>query len=89
MKFGINILNFGPGAIPQALGRWARFAEDLGYHFVMISDHVAITPEIQNLYPAPFYDPFILLRWIAAITKKVELGTTVAGKSMGNAFDLV
>lgn len=78
MKFGINILNFGPGANPQSLGRWARFAEDQGYHFVMISDHVAITPEIQKLYPVPFYDPFILLGWIAAITKKVELGTTVA-----------
>jgi probable F420-dependent oxidoreductase len=77
MKFGINILNFGPGANPESLERWARFAEDTGYHFVMISDHIANTPDVQALFPAPFYDPFILLGWIAAITKRVELGTTV------------
>jgi probable F420-dependent oxidoreductase len=77
MKFGINILNFGPGANPESLEGWVRFAEDAGYHFIMISDHVAITPDVQALYPVPFYDPFILLGWIAAITKRVELGTTV------------
>jgi len=77
MKFGINLLNFGPGANPANFERWARFAEDLGYHFVMISDHLAITPDVQASYSVPFYDPFILLGWIAAITKRVELGTTV------------
>jgi probable F420-dependent oxidoreductase len=77
MKFGINILNFGPAANPASLERWARFAEDTGFHFVMISDHMVNTPDVQALYPVPFYDPFILLGWIAAITKRVEIGTTV------------
>lgn len=77
MKFGINILNFGPGTNPASLERWATFAEEVGYHLVMISDHVAVTPDVQAQYPAPFYDPFITLAWLAAITRKVELGTTV------------
>lgn len=77
MKFGINILNFGPGTTPASLERCARFAEDVGYHLVMISDHVVITPDVQAQYPAPFYDPFITLAWLAGITRKVELGTTV------------
>lgn len=77
MKFGVNIPNFGPGASPSVLGRWAQLAEALGYHFVMISDHVAVTPDVQAQYPAPFYDPFITLAWLAGITQKVELGTTV------------
>ena len=77
MKFGVNILNFGPGASPKSLQRWAQFAEEVGYHLVMISDHVAITPDVQVEFPAPFYDPFMSLAWIAAITDKVELGTTV------------
>jgi hypothetical protein len=34
MKVGVNILNFGPGACADALGRWASLAEDLGYHSV-------------------------------------------------------
>ncbi len=77
MKFGVNILNFGPGTSPGSLARWAEFAEGLGYHLVMISDHVAITPDVQAQYPAPFYDPFITLAWLAGTTRKMELGTTV------------
>jgi probable F420-dependent oxidoreductase len=57
--------------------RWAKFAEDTGYHLAMISDHVAITPDVQELFPGPFYDPFISLGWIAAQARKIEIGTTV------------
>jgi probable F420-dependent oxidoreductase len=77
LKFGVNIINFGPGASPEALQRWAQFTEDTGFHLAMISDHVAITPDVQELFPSPFYDPFISLSLIAAITSKIELGTTV------------
>jgi probable F420-dependent oxidoreductase len=77
VKFGVNILNFGPGATPENLRRWAEIAEELGYHFIMISDHVANTPEVERLFPAPFYDPFILLAWLCEVTTKVEIGTTV------------
>ncbi len=66
-----------PGATPDALARWSQLAEALGYHFLMISDHVAITPDVQAQYPAPFYDPFVALSWLAGSTRKVELGTTV------------
>ena len=31
--------------------RWARFAEDVGFHLIMISDHVAVTPDVQALFP--------------------------------------
>ena len=41
MKVGVNLLNFGPGATPDSLSRWTEVAETLGYHLVMISDHVA------------------------------------------------
>lgn len=78
MKFGINIINFGPGANPESLGRWLLFAQELGFHQVMISDHVAITPDVQEGFPAPFFDPFISLSWLAGMSKEVELGTTVA-----------
>ncbi len=77
MRFGINILNFGPGASPASLRRWVQFAEQVGFHLVMISDHVAITRDVQVEFPAPFYDPYIALSWIAGWTKKIALGTTV------------
>ncbi len=77
MKVGVNLLNFGPGADPDALLRWTQIAESLGYHFVMISDHVTITPDVAQIYPAPFYDPFLSLAWLAAQTRSIEIGTTV------------
>src|SRR6058998_760215 len=78
MKFGINILNFGPGATPENLKRWAQFAESSGFHALLISDHVAVTPDVAAQYPAPFYDPFTCLAWIAGFTSCIEIGTTVA-----------
>lgn len=77
MKVGINLINFGPGASPDSLARWAELAEALGYHLLMISDHLAITPDVAARYPAPFYDPFTGLAWLAGLTRRVELGTTV------------
>jgi probable F420-dependent oxidoreductase len=77
MKVGINILNFGSGATPAVLARWAQIAEALGYHLIMLSDHVANTADVQRLYPAPFYDPFVTLGWLASQAPGLEIGTTV------------
>src|SRR5262249_48752788 len=77
MKFGVNLISFGPGASPESLSRWAAFVENVGYHFLMVGDHVAITPDVQGRYPAPFYDPFTTLGWLAGQTRRVELGFTV------------
>ncbi len=77
MRVGINLINFGPAVSPETLVRSAELAEALGYHLVMISDHVAITPDVQARYPAPFYDPFMALGWLAGRTRRVEIGTTV------------
>jgi len=77
MKAGINLLNFGPAATPDSLARWTTLAETIGFHLVMVGDHVAVTKDINGLYPAPFYDPFTTLSWLAGKTTKIELGTTV------------
>ncbi|WP_329104867.1 TIGR03619 family F420-dependent LLM class oxidoreductase [Micromonospora sp. NBC_01699] len=77
MKLGLNIRNFGPAATPDNLRAWARFAEDTGFAVVMMSDHVAPTPDVQAIYPTPFYDPFTTLSWLAAQTRTLELGTSV------------
>jgi hypothetical protein len=78
MKLGVNILNFGPGGSPDSLRGWARFAEQAGFSIAMISDRGPLTPDVQALYPAPFYDPFVTLAWLAGQTEHIELGTTVA-----------
>jgi probable F420-dependent oxidoreductase len=77
VKFGFNIINFGHGATPESLKREALWAESVGFQLVMVSDHVAITPDVARSYPAPFYEPFTTLAWLAGITNQIELGTTV------------
>jgi probable F420-dependent oxidoreductase len=78
MKVGINLLNFGPGAFPENFSKWAKTAEELGFHFLGVSDHVALTGDVASQYPAPFYDPFTLLAWLSGTTTRMELATTVA-----------
>ncbi|WP_290059045.1 LLM class flavin-dependent oxidoreductase [Amycolatopsis solani] len=77
MKIGVNVPNFGPGTDPGVLRAWARTVEGLGYDLLMVSDHVAITPDVAGQYPAPFYEPFTTLSWLAGVTERVRLGTTV------------
>ncbi|MEV7404201.1 LLM class flavin-dependent oxidoreductase [Streptomyces sp. NPDC091267] len=77
MKIGVNVLNFGPGTDPGVLRNWAQTVEGLGFDLLMVSDHVAITPDVAKQYPAPFYEPFTTLSWLAGLTTRVRLGTTV------------
>lgn len=77
MKVGVNLINFGPSTNPGNLRRWVQLSETLGYHLIMTSDHIGITPDVQSLYPAPFYEPISLLGWLAGVTSTVEIGTTV------------
>ncbi len=77
MKFGVKLIHSGPGADPENIRRWALFAETLGLHLLMTADHVALTPEVQERYPAPYYEAFTNLAWLAGQTRKIELGTSV------------
>jgi probable F420-dependent oxidoreductase len=77
MRFGLNLLNFGPDASPRSIDGWARLAEDAGFSFLTISDHVAITEDVFAEYQTPFYDPLVTLGYLAATTKRVRLGTSV------------
>ncbi|MEU8307185.1 LLM class flavin-dependent oxidoreductase [Actinomadura sp. NPDC048955] len=77
MHIGVNVPNFGPGTAPAVLRRWAQTVEALGYDLLMISDHVVVTPDVAEQYPAPFYEPFTTLAWLAGVTERVALGTSV------------
>jgi alkanesulfonate monooxygenase SsuD/methylene tetrahydromethanopterin reductase-like flavin-dependent oxidoreductase (luciferase family) len=71
----VNVPNFGPGT--GVLRDWARTVEGLGFDLLMVSDHIAVTPDVAEQYPAPFYEPFTTLSWLAGITERIRLGTTV------------
>ncbi|HEU4946703.1 MAG TPA: LLM class flavin-dependent oxidoreductase [Kribbella sp.] len=77
MRLGVNVPNFGPGTDPGMLRSWAQTVEGLGFDLLMVSDHVVVTPDVAEQYPAPFYEPFTTLSWLAGITREIRLGTTV------------
>src|SRR3989440_10263287 len=59
------------------LRRWALTMEGLGFDLLMVSDHIVVTPDVAEQYPAPFYEPFTTLAWLAGMTSRIRLGTTV------------
>ncbi|MFJ1708087.1 LLM class flavin-dependent oxidoreductase [Kitasatospora sp. NPDC088346] len=78
MQLGVNVPNFGPGTDPGVLREWARVVAGLGFDLLMVSDHVAVTPDVAERYPEPFYDPFATLSWLAGASDGgLRLGTTV------------
>jgi alkanesulfonate monooxygenase SsuD/methylene tetrahydromethanopterin reductase-like flavin-dependent oxidoreductase (luciferase family) len=77
VRLGVNVPNFGPGTDPGVLRDWARTVEGLGFDLLMVSDHVALTADVRAQYPPPFYEPLTTLSWLAGVTERLRLGTTV------------
>jgi alkanesulfonate monooxygenase SsuD/methylene tetrahydromethanopterin reductase-like flavin-dependent oxidoreductase (luciferase family) len=77
MHLGVNVPNYGPGTDPGVLREWGRIVEGLGFDLLMMSDHLVVTPDVAVRYPEPFFEPFTTLSWLAGITTRVRLGTTV------------
>ena len=77
MKLGVNMVNFGPAATPRVLAQWVKIVQSLGYHHLMTSDHVTVTPDVAARFPAPFYEPLTTLGWLAGITEDITIGASV------------
>ena len=91
MKIGVRIPGAGPNTSPENIITVSTWAEELGYHSVWISDHVAL-PEansIKSHYPydsdhqwrmpadTNWVDPLLVLALAAAAAPSVQLGTSV------------
>src|SRR5437870_1673003 len=70
LNFGINIPQFHPdeGGLTD-LGRFAVLVESLGFESAWTLDGI--------FHRIPFLEPLSSLAYIAAITKKIKLGTAV------------
>jgi probable F420-dependent oxidoreductase len=76
MQLGIHLPHAGSQASPELIKRHARRAEDLGLSDVWVSEHI-IVPRAQFPRSPLFYDPILTLTWVAAVTERVRLGTSV------------
>ncbi len=75
MKFGIALPNFGQYAEKDSILKIAKIAEDLGFDSIWVSDHIVI-PESHKGFGNVFYEPLTTLSYIAALTKRIYLGTS-------------
>ncbi len=73
MKIGVKI---GPALGPE-LGRAATEAERLGFDSIWLSERVVIPLDKPHPYE-PMVDPWIGLAYVAALTERVRLGTSVS-----------
>jgi probable F420-dependent oxidoreductase len=76
MQFGIALPNFGRLGTRQALVEIARAAEDAGYASVWTTDHVMMSRGQEEPYGS-ILEAFVALTWAAAVTQRVQLGTSV------------
>ena len=77
MNFGVCLPQYGRNVSVADLRAVAADAEAMGFHSVWVSDHV-ITPEHMHASIGPvFFDAFVVLSHVSAMTEQVRLGTTV------------
>ena len=76
MQLGIHLPHAGEQATPALIRRHAMRAEALGFDDVWVSEHI-IVPREQFPRSPLFYDPVLTLTWVAAVTERVRLGTSV------------
>lgn len=77
MEFGVAIPNFGARVEPEQLYEWATVCDEAGFGYAMVTDHIAQTPDVRRVYNEEFLEPFTTLAYIAAVTKRIRVGTTV------------
>lgn len=74
---GVHLPQAGPAASGEAMQRAAVLAEALGFADVWVSDHLAVPSGASYPPSAWVYEPLVALTWVAAVTRRVRLGTTV------------
>ena len=77
MKLGICLPHYGR---PIEVGRMlevARRAEERGLDSVWVTDHVIVPEQANVIYREDMLDPLAVLPWLAGVTSRVALGTSV------------
>lgn len=89
MEVGLHVPQVGPLARPDKIAEFARCADDAGFDGLWVFDHVVLQRDQQSRYPysadgnlgfpptMDFLEPLTLLAFLAGITQRVRLGTSV------------
>jgi probable F420-dependent oxidoreductase len=84
VKVGIIYPQIELGGDPEGVRRIGLATEDMGFDHLLVYDHVLGAthdrePRLAGPYTEkdPFHDPFVMLAYVAAITRRIELVTGV------------
>lgn len=76
MQIAMHLPQYGRLGGTESITRVARAADEMGFAGVFVSDHL-VQPADQG-YPSPrLLDPLVTLTWAAAVTREIDLGTSV------------
>jgi probable F420-dependent oxidoreductase len=76
VHLGVILPNYGEGSTPDRIRRTAELAEELGYDSVWATEHIIVGPEGVDPY-GRVYAPLVTLGWLAGVTERVFLGTSI------------
>jgi probable F420-dependent oxidoreductase len=76
VHLGVILPNYGERSTPEAIRRTATLAEELGYDSVWATEHIIVGAEAAATY-GTVYQPLVTLGWLAGITERIGLATSV------------
>jgi probable F420-dependent oxidoreductase len=89
MEIGLHVPQVGPFASRENVAAFAKAADDAGFDGLWIFDHVVLQKNQQSKYPysadgslgfpptMDFLEPLTLAAYLAGITKRAKIGTSV------------
>ena len=77
MKLGICLPHYGRPIEPSRLVQLATRAEEMGLDSIWVTDHVIVPRDISLIYRNDMLDPLAMLPWLAGVTERIALGTSV------------
>jgi len=76
VHLGVILPNYGERSSPDENRQTALLAEELGYDSVWATEHILVGPEAAATY-GTVYEPLLTLAWLASVTERVGLGTSI------------
>lgn len=77
MQFGVLLPHFGKETSPARIVEGAKLCEELGFDSIWVRDHLIWNPHGMERAGLTFVEPLVVLAAVAAVTKKINLGTAV------------
>ena len=77
MKLGICIPHYGRPIEVDRMLAVAQRAEEAGLDSVWVTDHVIVPRDVDVIYREHMLDPLAVLPWLAGVTERIALGTSV------------